>query len=69
MLKTIEEKKSRPFQIKATASEKEKMQELADKFTRGNLSAWVRYAALNYSPTAQELSRSTDTQSQHYEEK
>lgn len=69
MLRVLDDEKKRPFQIKATPSEKQRMQELADKFANGNLSAWVRYAALNYAPTAQELSRNADTKSQNYEEK
>lgn len=69
MLRVLDDERKKPFQIKATACEKQRMQELADKFANGNLSAWVRYAALNYSPSAQELSRYDDAKSKQHEEK
>ena len=63
MIKEINISKRKCLTIKATRLEKAQMQKQADKYANGNLSAWVRYAALNYIPTAQELSINHDTSS------
>lgn len=59
MLKAHEEEKVKPFQVKATKREKEAMQANANRFTRGNLSKWVRYAAMNYRPLPSEIIETT----------
>lgn len=62
MLKSIKEEIRKGFTIKVRPQEKRKMQELADKYADGNLSLWVRYAAMNCSPTAQELSNMSNAE-------
>ena len=43
-------KKTIMVNIRVTEVEKRKMQDKANKHTDGNLSAWVKYAAINYIP-------------------
>ena len=45
----IKKERRRPIHIKATEAEKKKMKALADKYAGGNLSLFIRHAALNYS--------------------
>lgn len=41
--------------FEATKEEKTKMQSNADKFTKGNLSAWLRFAGVKQKPSKEEL--------------
>jgi hypothetical protein len=41
--------------LKIPAEDYDKIQELADKFTAGNTSMWIKHAALNYYPKPEEL--------------
>ena len=54
MIKSIKEEIRKGLTIKVRPQEKRKMQELADKYADGNLSLWVRYAALNHNPRISE---------------
>jgi hypothetical protein len=48
-------KKTRTYNYLATAEEYERIKEKAEKYTRGKVSTWIRYAALNYVPKKDEL--------------
>jgi len=41
--------------LKVSESELKQIKKLADKYTNGNLSQWVRYTAINYRPKKSEL--------------
>lgn len=41
--------------FKATPTDIAKFQDLANKYARGNVSAWLRHAGLNYRPKKSEV--------------
>ena len=49
------ETRSRPFNIKVTETEYSTLKVKAQRYTDGNVSAWVRYAALNLKPDPKDL--------------
>jgi len=52
----LENKEHRlPYTLRLGTAEVVLIQALADKYTEGNISAWLRYTALNYTPKANEL--------------
>jgi len=55
--KKIKPKKPKPplITFKATDEEKKAMEALAKKYARGNLSHWLRHAALHYVPSQKHL--------------
>ncbi len=60
MLDILKRNKRKLLNFKANKNERETIQAKANLFTGGNISAWIRYASLNHSPAAQELSKSHD---------
>lgn len=46
--------------VRLKDQEREDMQKKADEFAGGNLSVWMRYAALNMKPRARDLDRVAD---------
>jgi len=55
MLKSSIKEKKMILPIKLTKEEKKQLQEKADKYTGGNVSAWVRYAAIKLEPKSADL--------------
>lgn len=57
MLKSISDKKKKPKMINIRVSEDElkAIHEQAEKYTSGNITAWIKYTALNYRPKKSEL--------------
>jgi hypothetical protein len=53
-LKTLP-KRTEHVHIRFFETERMSLQQLADQWTAGDLSKWVRHAALNYKPSAAEL--------------
>ena len=51
--KTTEETKKKLLKI--PMSDFEKIERLADRFTGGNISMWIKYAAINHVPSPSEL--------------
>jgi len=47
--------RSQNMNVRLTKAEREKIQALADEFADGNLSAWMRYAAVNCKPLNRHL--------------
>lgn len=52
---TLKPAKSEMINIKITRLERKLLQGKADKYTNGNVSAWMRYAAINLEPKVQDL--------------
>ena len=50
MLKHLCKEKRVNVNLKATKEEIKIIKEKADEFTKGNVSAWVRYASMNCKP-------------------
>lgn len=48
-------RKDSSITIKIPAHEKEQIQKKADLYAQGNMSAWLRYVALNHKPKKNEL--------------
>lgn len=48
-------KKSTNIIVKLDEAERKHIQSKANKFTRGNISEWVRYAAIHLEPKAADL--------------
>lgn len=57
------ETRSRPFNIKVTETEYTVLQTKAQRYTDGNISAWVRYAALNLQPKPEDVVGGSDAES------
>lgn len=55
MLKKLVKEELRPVNFKIAPSEYEKLEEKAKQYTNGNVSEWIRYAALNHKPSKSEL--------------
>ena len=49
------ERKDSSITIKMIEKEKSEIQKKADLYAGGNMSAWLRYAALNHTPKKKEL--------------
>lgn len=47
--------KSEMINLKLTRNERRMIQARADKYTGGNVSEWIRYAAINLEPRIQDL--------------
>ncbi len=43
--------------VKVTSQERKAMDRLAEKYAKGNLSAWLRHAARHYKPKRDEVIR------------
>lgn len=54
-LKQVAENHRRMMALKVSQKEKRLMQERAKHYCEGNLSEWIRYAALNHRPLESEL--------------
>lgn len=51
MLKELEkEKRNVNINVKLTKEERELIQKQADKYAGGSVSAWIRYATINFEP-------------------
>lgn len=58
MLKIAKKQKVEPailINFKLTLAEKKVLLEKAKKYARGNLSLWLRYAAINHQPPKKDL--------------
>lgn len=52
VIKEIENlKKKNLINLKISENELQEIKKKADKYTNGNLSAWLRYAAIKFNPT------------------
>lgn len=55
-LKTVKsDSKRRLINLKANREERNAIKANAKKFARGNVSEWVRYAAINFKPRSEDL--------------
>jgi hypothetical protein len=55
MLKKMVKQELKPINFKCADSDREKIVEKAKEFTKGNVSEWIRHAAMNYSPPKRDL--------------
>jgi len=51
------ERKKESVTIKMTQKQKDKIQKMADLYAGGNMSDWIRYAAVNHKPKKSELAK------------
>ena len=56
-LKKIVDEKRKNFTMRMSPEEAREVQEKADTYTGGNVSQWLRYAAVNHVPKKSELVR------------
>ena len=52
----------RLFNLRLSEMEYKAIQEQANKYTNGNMSAWLRYAALNMTPKGEHINKATSEQ-------
>lgn len=55
LIKTMVAEKRKMMNVRATDVEVEKMQKKADKYCGGNLSEWIRYAAIKHNPCKKDI--------------
>lgn len=55
VLKSLLKESKRLVNFEATESERRRIFEKAEKYCNGNMSEWIRYAAVNHEPNEEEL--------------
>jgi hypothetical protein len=55
-MKLRSDKKTKPFLLRLSVDQLTEIRSLADKYADGNMTKWVRYAALHFKPAPRDLS-------------
>lgn len=55
MIKLAKKKEQKLINLLVTEEEERKLKELAELYTRGNMSAWIRFASKHYRPKKNQL--------------
>lgn len=55
LLKKHKDEQRKNFTLRLSPEEIKALQVIADRYTNGNVSKWIRYASFNYQPKKSEL--------------